>query len=74
VIVDPEAANLPSRRVLENNQFVLLAERQLPTEPTDAPIAIYRLPPDPTPIASRSTASRAGRTPSVPGPNKIRRR
>lgn len=43
VIADPEAANLPSRRVLENNQFVLVAERQLPTEPTGDLMALYRL-------------------------------
>lgn len=48
LIGDPEAANLPSRRVLEKNQFVLLGERQLPTEPSDALMAIYRLPADPT--------------------------
>lgn len=55
VIADPEAANLPSRRVLEKNQFVLLAERQLPTEPTNALMAIYRLPPHPpfNPMARR---------------------
>ena len=45
VIADPEAANVASRRVLERNGFELLAERPVPSEPIDAPMAIYRLPP-----------------------------
>lgn len=47
LIADPEAANRASRRVLEKNGFVLQAERAMATELTDAPMAIYRLPPSP---------------------------
>jgi aminoglycoside 6'-N-acetyltransferase len=43
VIVDPDARNRASRRVLERNGFALVAVRALPTEPTDDPMAIYRL-------------------------------
>lgn len=46
VIADPEASNTASRRVLEKNGFRLLDERSLTSEPTAAPMAIYRLPPD----------------------------
>jgi RimJ/RimL family protein N-acetyltransferase len=45
VIADPEAANVASRRVLEKNGFLLLAERPVPSEPTPNLMAIYRLPP-----------------------------
>jgi GNAT superfamily N-acetyltransferase len=45
VIADPDAANVASRRVLERNGFELLSVRPAPSEPTDAPVAIYRLPP-----------------------------
>jgi aminoglycoside 6'-N-acetyltransferase len=48
VIADPEASNTASRRVLEKNGFRLLDERQLASEPTEAPMAVYRLPPDVT--------------------------
>jgi aminoglycoside 6'-N-acetyltransferase len=44
IIAGPEAANPASRRVLEKNGFVLLDERPLASEPTSAPIAVYRLP------------------------------
>lgn len=43
VIADPEAANVASRRVLENNRFRLIEERPVATEPTSSPMAIYRL-------------------------------
>jgi aminoglycoside 6'-N-acetyltransferase len=43
VIVDPDARNVASRRVLERNGFALLSLRAVATEPTDAPVAIYRL-------------------------------
>ncbi len=43
-LVGPDAANVASRRVLEKNGFELVAVRSVVTEPTDAPIAIYRLP------------------------------
>jgi aminoglycoside 6'-N-acetyltransferase len=45
VITDPEASNVASRRVLEKNGFMLLAERPVASEPTPVPMAIYRLPP-----------------------------
>lgn len=45
LIADPEAANTASRRVLEKNGFALIAERPVDSESTDAPMAIYRLPP-----------------------------
>ena len=41
---DPDARNTPSRRVLEKNGFRLVAVKSLASEPTDAPMAIYRLP------------------------------
>lgn len=44
VLADPDAANAASRRVLEKNGFGLVAVRPVATEPTDAPMAIYRLP------------------------------
>ena len=43
IVADPEATNRASRRVLEKNGFVLVAERPVPSEPVDAPMAIYRL-------------------------------
>ena len=43
ILTAPEAANTPSRRVLEKNDFHLVAVRPVVTEPTDAPMAIYRL-------------------------------
>ena len=44
VLVGPDAANAASLRVLEKNGFELVAVRPVATEPSDAPIAIYRLP------------------------------
>lgn len=44
VIADPEASNLASRAVLERNGFMLLDERQVPSEPMPNIMAIYRLP------------------------------
>lgn len=43
VIADPEASNVASRRVLEKNGFQLLGERPVVSDPTPAPMAIYRL-------------------------------
>ncbi len=43
VIVDPDASNTASRRVLERNGFSLIAIRPVASEPTDSPMAIYRL-------------------------------
>jgi hypothetical protein len=47
VLVDPQAANRPSRRVLEANGFALVAVRPVEGEPTNDPMAIYRLPANP---------------------------
>jgi RimJ/RimL family protein N-acetyltransferase len=44
VLTAPDAANTPPRRVLEKNGFHLVAVRPVATEPTGAPMAIYRLP------------------------------
>jgi RimJ/RimL family protein N-acetyltransferase len=44
IVADPEAENLASRRVLEKNGFELVAIKTMPSEPSDAPMAIYRLP------------------------------
>jgi aminoglycoside 6'-N-acetyltransferase len=46
LIADPEASNVASRRVLEKNGFRLLNERSVASEPTQATMAIYRLPPN----------------------------
>jgi aminoglycoside 6'-N-acetyltransferase len=43
VIADPEASNVASRRVLEKNGFELLGVRPVMSEPTNDPMAIYRL-------------------------------
>ena len=43
LIVEPEAANTASRRVLERNGFELVDVRPLAFEPNDRPMAIYRL-------------------------------
>lgn len=42
-VSDPDARNLPSRRVLEKNGFRLLKVAALASEPTDDPMAVYRL-------------------------------
>ena len=45
LLVAPDATNTASRRVLEKNAFELVAIRPVATEPSDAPMAIYRLAP-----------------------------
>lgn len=55
VLVTPEASNSASRRVLEKSGFVLADVRPVVTEPTDAPMAIYRLAPDASPRPSSLT-------------------
>ena len=45
ILTAPAAANTASRRVLEKNGFMLVAVRPVATEPSDAPMAIYRLRP-----------------------------
>jgi aminoglycoside 6'-N-acetyltransferase len=44
IVADPEANNPASRRVLEKNGFELVAVKTMDSEPTDDPMAIYRLP------------------------------
>jgi aminoglycoside 6'-N-acetyltransferase len=44
IVADPDAENLASRRVLEKNGFELVAVRSMDSEPSDDPMAIYRLP------------------------------
>ena len=44
LLAGPDAANIASRRVLEKNGFGLVAVRPVETEPSDRPVAIYRLP------------------------------
>jgi aminoglycoside 6'-N-acetyltransferase len=43
VVSDPDERNTASRRALERNGFELVSVRSLPSEPTDDPMAIYRL-------------------------------
>jgi aminoglycoside 6'-N-acetyltransferase len=43
VIVDPDARNVASRRVLERNGFCLIAVRRVASELNNDPMAIYRL-------------------------------
>jgi RimJ/RimL family protein N-acetyltransferase len=44
IMADPDAENAASRRVLEKNGFELVAVKPMASEPTDYPMAIYRLP------------------------------
>lgn len=70
IFADPEASNVASRRVLEKNGFQLLGVRPLDSEPTDTPVAIYRLRSQPSPVVERAgDAPMAGRgMGSVDGP------
>lgn len=43
IVSDPEAENLASRRVLEKNRFELVAVKTMDSEPSDEPMAVYRL-------------------------------
>ena len=45
IFADPDERNTPSRRVLEKNGFELLGIKPVGSEPTDDPMAIYRLGP-----------------------------
>jgi aminoglycoside 6'-N-acetyltransferase len=45
IVADPDAQNMASRRVLEKTGFELVAVRTVESEPSDEPMAIYRLPP-----------------------------
>jgi aminoglycoside 6'-N-acetyltransferase len=66
VLVDPDAANVASRRVLERNGFELVAVRAVASEPSDNPMAIYRLPGESVKAASGGEHP-SGRTGSTPG-------
>lgn len=44
-LVGPDATNVASRRVLEKNEFRLVTVRAVATEPSEDPIALYRLRP-----------------------------
>ena len=44
VVAGPDERNIASRRVLEKNGFDLVRIASLASEPTDDPVAIYRLP------------------------------
>ncbi len=44
IVADPDAENQASRRVLEKNGFVLVGVKTMDSEPSDEPMAIYRLP------------------------------
>jgi RimJ/RimL family protein N-acetyltransferase len=43
ILTGPDASNVASRRVLGKNGFRLVAVRPVVTEPSDAPMAVYRL-------------------------------
>jgi aminoglycoside 6'-N-acetyltransferase len=43
VMADPDERNMASRRVLEKNGFDLMAVKAIRSEPTDDPMAVYRL-------------------------------
>jgi aminoglycoside 6'-N-acetyltransferase len=43
IVADPDATNMASRRILEKNGFRLVDERLVPSDETDAPMAIYRV-------------------------------
>jgi ribosomal protein S18 acetylase RimI-like enzyme len=47
VLVNVDATNVASRHVLEKNGFLLVTVRPVVTEPTNAPMAIYRLAAEP---------------------------
>jgi len=46
IVADPDARNKASRRVLEKNGFELVGVKAMASEPTDDPMAVYRLPGD----------------------------
>ncbi|MGH9098292.1 MAG: GNAT family N-acetyltransferase [Acidimicrobiales bacterium] len=60
IIADPEASNVPSRRVLEKNGFQLLGERPVDSEPTDSLMAIYRLRSEAVPVHDGGVLPAAG--------------
>ena len=61
LLVGPEAANAGSRAVLERNGFGLVEVRPVATEPTDEPIAIYRLEPELVRLATLDDTEAIGR-------------
>jgi aminoglycoside 6'-N-acetyltransferase len=46
IVADPDAQNTASRRVLEKNGFGLVTVKAMNSEPSDDPMAVYRLPPE----------------------------
>jgi len=60
VLVAPEATNVASRTVLELNGFHLVEVRPVASEPTDDPMAIYRLDADEIKIATSDDAEAIG--------------
>ena len=60
IVVGPEAANAASCAVLERNSFGLVAVRPVASEPTDEPIAIYRLEPELVRLATLADAEAIG--------------
>jgi aminoglycoside 6'-N-acetyltransferase len=61
IVVGPDAENLASRAVLEKNGFELVEVRPVASEPTPAPIAIYRLAAQPARLATTADAPAVGR-------------
>jgi aminoglycoside 6'-N-acetyltransferase len=55
IMSDPDEMNTASRRVLEKNGFELVAVKSMDSEPSDNPMAIYRLAPE---AAGRSGGDR----------------
>jgi len=46
IVADPDVQNAASRRVLEKNGFGLVTVKTMHSEPSDDPMAVYRLPPE----------------------------
>jgi aminoglycoside 6'-N-acetyltransferase len=57
IVADPDAQNMASRRVLEKNGFELVAVKTMDSEPSDEPMAIYRLSPKQHPKAGAQWAA-----------------
>jgi RimJ/RimL family protein N-acetyltransferase len=57
IVADPDARNAASRRVLEKNGFGLVAVKAMASEPTDDPMAVYRLPGSVDPETAESAPS-----------------
>lgn len=73
IVVGPAAANAASRAVLERNGFGLVEVRPVATEPTDEPVAIYRLDPVAVRMATVADARAGGRAAARPVQPRARR-